>query len=969
MANLRREAWKAYFRGDYLRAGDLYKSAGDLDKASRMFIKAKDFRAAAEAEEELGRVSAAVDLLLRMGDPISAAQMLGRHGQCTRGAQILAEAGNKVQAAAMALKGGHALLASNYYEQAGRFMEAGRLAFRDGNVARALLTFEKALKQRPGIEALTPAEQLQHREELTEIAHYFEESEAYDRAAAIHEELGNVLQAAQCYEAAKQYEKAIELYTRIGASDRVAALTDVNQQTPLEVQAETLAARGETEEAARLMVRAGFKERAAALFESAGNLAASAELRRDLGDFELAGNLFFRAQAFLPAAECYREAGLHTMAEQCYLKAGDGRMASRMAFEGGLFERSLELAPDDAEREMLLARLQSLPENPLELTRLGVLKGRIFVELNQPKVALACVEALPPSRGAEELWRLYVLGRSQESLGRMEMATEAYQKILASDLAFQDTRARLDALTRSPRPQAGPDRYLAVRPIHSDGFGHYFRGEDTSLAQPVTLYRLAQDSSGPDASCLQRLMGLSHPNVMTLKDAVATPGVRTLIYEAFEGRPLTQWLAEGYRPSLYSILEKLRQVLSALGESHGRDVFHGHLSPATVWLDAEGHVKVSSLGIARPAEAVSARGDDTAPIVAAGQAPSPGASAPGDLADAARLFLHLTTGQEVTIEQARGLIPTLDLPSAVRNVVLRLLGLDSSVRYAAAEEALTDLAAQELPPGAIVAGRYEILEELGRGGMGQVFRVRDRELDEVVALKTLRRRTDLNEETRTRFLREIKLSRRITHPNVVRVFDLGSWRDMMFLTMEFIPGKTLSQWVRDGDNRSVNLRQKIEILRGISAGLEEAHRIGIIHRDLKPQNVILTPGGVPKLLDFGIALARHEEGTELTQEGHFVGSPKYVSPEQIQGAGLTARSDIYAFGLLAYFVLTGQDAFTGDKSTLIILKQLKEMPAPPSGLARMPPSLESLVMRCLQKAPESRPESLSEVSKSLKEIV
>ncbi len=253
--------------------------------------------------------------------------------------------------------------------------------------------------------------------------------------------------------------------------------------------------------------------------------------------------------------------------------------------------------------------------------------------------------------------------------------------------------------------------------------------------------------------------------------------------------------------------------------------------------------------------------------------------------------------------------------------------------------------------------------------MGQVFRVKDRSLDEVVALKTLRKRADLTTEGRARFLREIKLSRKITHPNVVRVFDFGSWGEITFLTMEYIPGKTLSQWVRDGDEKKCNLRQKVEILRGIAAGLQEAHKLGIIHRDLKPQNVILTPRGIPKLLDFGIAFTQVGDTVDLTQDGHFVGSPKYVSPEQIQGQPLTMQSDIYSFGLLAYFVLAGQDAFRGDKSTLILLKQLKEMPPPPTQYTRLPPSLENLVMRCLSKKKSERPADLAEVSRLLKEIV
>jgi serine/threonine-protein kinase len=397
-------------------------------------------------------------------------------------------------------------------------------------------------------------------------------------------------------------------------------------------------------------------------------------------------------------------------------------------------------------------------------------------------------------------------------------------------------------------------------------------------------------------------------------------------------------------------------------------------------MDKEGRIKVRGFGLVQDFIAlrdVVQRGT-LVPYLAPETAFSKAMSPSADIYATGAILLHLLTGHppsgllskgtrppEVEAELLRG----ISVPAPVKELLTRLLAPDPADRYTLPEEALRDLAALELPSGSVVAGRYEILDELGRGGMGQVFRVKDRDLDEIVALKTLRKRSDLTEAARLRFLREIKLTRKITHPNVVRVFDLGTWRDLTFLTMEYIPGKTLSQLMREEDGRRANLRRKVEILRGIASGLAEAHKLGIVHRDLKPQNVILTPAGIPKLLDFGIAYTEVQQDIDLTDEGRFVGSPKYVSPEQIQGHVLDARSDIYCFGLLAYFLLTGHDAFTGDNATLILLKQLKEMPPPPSQLARLPASLDNLVMWCLKKNPAERPTSLADVAKVLKEIV
>lgn len=535
----------------------------------------------------------------------------------------------------------------------------------------------------------------------------------------------------------------------------------------------------------------------------------------------------------------------------------------------------------------------------------------------------------------------------------------------------------------APGVGAGSGRYAVSEKLGEGRYGVWYEGRDEALRLPVRL--LAAPANSPasilaeDREELQKLLGLSHPAVLGLRDMERVKKQVLLAYEEFAGRPLSEWLREGYQPSAHAALDKLRQILEALAEAHGRHLLHGHLSPDSVFMDAEGKVKVQGFGIVRTFEDLRlASPSDPLKLYIAPEALAHRLlTTTSDLYGAGALFMHLVAGHppaqpgegaaDVPWDQV--LFKGLTLPPGAKDLLRHLLALSPLDRYGSAEDALKDLSALELPPGSVIAGRYEILDELGRGGMGQVFRVRDRDLDEVVALKTLRRRADMDEASRARFLREIKLTRKITHPNVIRVFDMGTWRDLSFLTMEFIPGRTLSQWIREGEGRKANLRQKVEILRGIADGLSEAHRLGIIHRDLKPQNVILTPAGIPKLLDFGIAFVALDETSDLTGEGRFVGSPKYVSPEQIQGLPLDARSDIYCFGLLSYFLLTGQDPFTGENPALIVLKQLREQPVPPSRLARLPGRLEHLVLWCMDKDPRQRPDTLAEVSKLLKEIV
>ncbi len=980
MASFKRRAWKAYFSGNYLLAGDLYKAAGDYGKASKMYLKAHDFKSASEAEEALGRISDAVSLLMKAGDSVLAAKMWARHKQYNKAAKLLASTGNKVKAAEMALKGGNPALAVGYYEQAGRYMEAGRIAFKIDNEGKALLLFEKTLKQRPSVDSLNAPQQLEDREKVTEIANYFEEAGAYERAAEVYQELNKFEEAGQCWEAAKRFTKAAHLYRLANASNRLSTLEERTEYTPIELRADKLIKDGEVEEAARLLVGAGLKAKAAGLFESAGNMAAAAELRRELGDFEIAGNLFFRVQAYLPAADCFREAQLYKMAKECFLKAGHQKMASRMAFEAGNWEEAIDLAPDEEEKEALLGELQALSSHPGDKTRIEILKARLFLDINKPKVALSCLENAPPTSDEERLWSLYLAGRAREDLGEPDKAKDLYGRVLALDVKFQDVRSRLERAERSIGGQTTAKvRYALSDALYSDALGSWFRTKDAVSGVSILFYRprttkeIRQDVAEPEH--LSNLKSLKHPNVLALLDRVRDGTTHSLIYEDFPGKPLSEWLGEGYKPSLYGAMNKLQQVLGGLAEAHAHGLFHNHLSPASVWLDDEGHVKISGIGlIANPSLPVASGvvstllrylpghfKDDSQPPCAY------------DLYGAGAIFLELLSGTppptNIKEEAIDKIAANLEVPKDTQRVLSRLLSSNPGRRYAGITDALSELSAQKFPPGAIIAGRYRILDELGRGGMGQVFRVRDRELDEVVALKTLRQRAGLTEEAKTRFLREIKISRKITHPNVVRVFDFGSWQDLLFLTMEFIPGMTLSQWAKEGHNRRATLRKKIDILRGIAAGLGEAHKLGIIHRDLKPQNVILTPSGIPKLLDFGIALVKVEESPDLTQEGHFVGSPKYVSPEQIQGLPLGPASDIYSFGLLSYFILTGRDAFAGEKSTLILIKQLKELPPAPSTFARMPPILDKLIMRCLNKEPEKRPAALSEVSGILKEII
>ncbi len=267
--------------------------------------------------------------------------------------------------------------------------------------------------------------------------------------------------------------------------------------------------------------------------------------------------------------------------------------------------------------------------------------------------------------------------------------------------------------------------------------------------------------------------------------------------------------------------------------------------------------------------------------------------------------------------------------------------------------------------GTLVAGRYEILGLLGSGGMGTVYRARDRELDELVALKVLRRELVDTPGILDRFRREAKLARRVTHTNVARVFDIGEHEGEKFLTMELVDGESLAALLaREG---ALTIARAIEIASGISAGLASAHAAGVVHRDLKPDNVLLAADGRVVLTDFGIARAFAEAGGAVKTAGILLGTPAYMAPEQVEGReDVDARADIYAFGALLYEVGTGARAWGGDSPLAVAVARLVSPPPDPRARrADLPTGYAELVLACMARRAEDRPPSIEAVGGAL----
>ena len=280
-------------------------------------------------------------------------------------------------------------------------------------------------------------------------------------------------------------------------------------------------------------------------------------------------------------------------------------------------------------------------------------------------------------------------------------------------------------------------------------------------------------------------------------------------------------------------------------------------------------------------------------------------------------------------------------------------------------------AGKGLERGGVFADRYEILGTLGKGGMGVVYRARDRQLDEVVALKVLRPEALAGDPTLLeRFKQEIKLARRITHRNVLRTHDFGEAAGVSFISMEFLEGVTLKELLRS--RGAPPLGVGLSVAKQMCHGLGAAHAQGVVHRDIKPQNMLILPEtGELKIMDFGISRVSsvEKDASDLTTAGTVLGTPDYMPPEQAQGRPADFRSDLYSLGVVLFETFTGKLPFTGDTSMAVMVAHIQQPPPPPRSInPRLPAALEAVILRGLEKDPLRRWASTEQLLEGLSAI-
>jgi serine/threonine protein kinase len=473
----------------------------------------------------------------------------------------------------------------------------------------------------------------------------------------------------------------------------------------------------------------------------------------------------------------------------------------------------------------------------------------------------------------------------------------------------------------------------------------------------------------------ETLAALDHP---TIRHAYAAGEIGTFAYRTanwIEGESLADGLRRGPRP-IPQCMSLVRDLLSALEHAHARGIIMRRIVPTTLMINTGGQGVITDLRYSNwclPYIEPLKPDDPTLAYMA----PEARAGDPGDPSSdvytvTANIYAALT-GNPPDLDPTRLVPPRAqraNIPAAVERVIVRGLATLPKDRYYTATEMLEDFVADagtfQVPAAApavtekgferrlrrALGDDYELLEEIGSGGFGRVYRARDLALERDVAIKVLHPALTADPGVTERFRREAQLAARLRHPNIVSIYDIMGRAGLTWYSMEFVPGSNLAQVVQRHGNFSLEQSERL-LLEGLSA-LEHAHSVGLIHRDLKPENMLIEPDGRLRITDFGLALALRG-GARFGGATSRSGTPQFAAPEQLLGERVDQRADLYSMGAVAYFALAGHPPFTGKTPEQILAKQTTEDMAPLSAERRdVPRELDEVLKRALRSDPAER---------------
>jgi len=321
----------------------------------------------------------------------------------------------------------------------------------------------------------------------------------------------------------------------------------------------------------------------------------------------------------------------------------------------------------------------------------------------------------------------------------------------------------------------------------------------------------------------------------------------------------------------------------------------------------------------------------------------------------------LAAGATPTPTQAGVRPPQIAPPEAARTLLVSDQALAQAAKQA---EAAARLDIQTLKPGDIIEGRYKYIDRIGRGAFGTVLLMEDTVVDERLILKFLNPNVSQDEEVMKRFVHELRYSRKITHKNVIRIYDFLYIQGLYAISMEYFPSHTLgSEVVND---KPIDLQRALQFGIDMCTGMTVAHQVGIVHRDLKPANVLINQDGLLKIVDFGVAAAHREGDTQLTKTGYVIGSPKYMAPEQILGKKVDERADIYAVGVMLYEMVTGVPPYSRGDHMSVMYQHVQGKARVPQDLnPALPPGFSDLVMKAMSVDKTKRFQTMAELSAAL----